>query len=264
MANVIIHDSEPRPPHIDITRFPNGELEVIRGSDTCLIFIGESWCYGQNFTTSLEDRLNLCMANLVAKSLGVDLYEFSIPGNSNGLMLEKLRRILDTQCKKYEKLFVILMMTEQSRELQSGGCMQYDFEKIYDGKAKTLEEFLTHYDNFFLNEYKKLFEQYNVDKHLIWRNFCRWNIGNLHGLNRVEQTMCEIFLRLNAPRLIQLDWLTGLDERNISYEYHDPFIQEQLELNERFLDEIAGHRLISSHPTEEGHKAWSEYLVKSI
>lgn len=118
------------------------EFYLKRNKDTLVIIVGESWVYGESLRSHYTtEYLAASLYNTVGARLALyadaDLHQYSIPGNSNALGFEGLRKVLKYhEHNNYEKVYVVYQLTEPFRCQHSIKQLPidnpfYDFLKRY-------------------------------------------------------------------------------------------------------------------------------------
>lgn len=127
------------------------EFYLKRNKDTLVIIIGESWVYGESQRSSYStEYMAASLYNTVGARLALyadaDLHQYSIPGNSNALGFEGLRKVLKYhEHNNYEKVYVVYQLTEPFRCQRSIQQLPldnpfYDFLKRYAKHPEQAEE----------------------------------------------------------------------------------------------------------------------------
>jgi hypothetical protein len=258
---------------------------VDRNSSKLLICIGESftWTEGlygmasgasipivntlyQNFLTS-HGRL--------AARYNCDLRSVTYPGNSNSLMLEILKRILDEikEINRWKEILVLQQFTDRSRceENHTHTPWMTKFIKNSNWSQSDNISKISYYQNqelFLLNRLSQIIKDYEAlpAKFFVWRNFNPWIVdwNNEWKFKQILPSMDEfkhiVQGKENFPYSIQcaagfysnflsvaknqkdLEWL----EKEISYsEYHYNF---------HSINEFGGH------PSPACSALWAEHL----
>jgi len=98
--------------------------EQENGSDCLLIAAGDSWTWGDSLGLSragefddYDHRTSHVYGNLLARQLDSDFINIGLPGYSNLVILEKLEQVLSSIDKSYQKIYVVVSLTESGRDL---------------------------------------------------------------------------------------------------------------------------------------------------
>lgn len=293
----LVTDDNMKPMHVEIFA-ENTEFHVMRGSDTLLIVIGESWTYGESLHGvgtgagyfNFQSQLEGCMGPRMAEVTGWDLYQFAIPGNCNLYMHMELDRILKhVSTLGYKQVKVVLQMTENSREIPIR-CSKntstilnhgsYPLEHWFDigiNQEIDLFEWLALYDDFFLSHYHTSLNSFNACpiEGILWRNFTKLTTDKRsYNFKIIEPTMITYTGSLVnhehiSPTLmnpIQFDDFFRTIGKKIKVDMD--FMEEQVRLIEKMFDYINGNvdvkNLIyhNNHPTKIGHLVWAHELIR--
>lgn len=255
----------------------NTEFHVIKGRNTVLVVVGESWTYGESLPGiatgiqqySLDSQLAYAFGPLLSNKLNVDLYQYAVPGNCNFYMYSSLDRILDylTSNFNYKNIKVCIQMTEPSREHPIINKLIPPYQTLYDIKeVKTFNEWLVRYDEILLDECNRVQSQYNVEV-LVWKNFCPFqNKKEYTNLNLIKETWIQFsgrMLGVNAgnQRFQSVGWFDNFYNENKSLMKFDlselSKELDEIEISNKF---IKGNKLHNNHPTSIGHKLWAENI----
>ena len=121
---IIINHNNIKPPHIN-QNVQNTEFWIKRKRKECTVVLGESWTYGEallNLVSSnlqkydLETQIKHCWGPTTATLLDTDYYQYAVPGNNNATIFGAVERILETVSPLYDTLYLLIQMTEPSRE----------------------------------------------------------------------------------------------------------------------------------------------------
>lgn len=294
---ILMTDDNMKPMHIRIPA-QNTEFHVIRGSDTLLLVVGESWTYGEslfgigtgdgyfNFTSQLEH----CMGPRMAEVLGCDLYQFAIPGNCNLYMHIELDRILDhVATLGYKQIKVVLQMTENSREIpirRTNHVMtplkhaSFSLQKWFD-MADTTEldviDWLSIYDDLFLEHLHNTLNSFKACpiQAVLWRNFTNLS-SRKNGFNFkiIEPTMITHTGKLVNHQHVPPNIMNPLQFDDF-FKHHGKkikvtreFMEKQMDLIEKMFDYILGTKTVKNliyhhnHPSKTGHLVWAHHLIR--
>lgn len=297
MQKFLMTDDNMKPMHIE---FPaqNTEFHVIRGSDTLLIVIGESWTYGEALPGigsgsgkyNLKSQLEFCMGPRMAEVTGWDLYQFAVPGNCNLYMHVELDRILKhVATLGYKQVKVVLQMTENSREIPIRHTNHsstplahsaFSMDKWFDiaiTKEIDIIDWLALYDDYFLEHFHNSLNSFRACpiEGVLWRNFTRLSTKKGgYSFKIVEPTMIEYTGRLvnhlqTPPRLMNpLSFDQFFKNQGKKLKVDMEFMEEQMLLIEKMFDYIKGNGLVSpliyhnNHPSNYGHLVWAHHLIR--
>ncbi len=293
----LMTDDNMKPMHI---QFPaeNTEFHVIRGSDTLLIIVGESWTYGEALQGigsgagryNLESQLDFCMGPRIAEVTGWDLYQFAIPGNCNLYMHIELDRILKhVATLGYKQVRVVLQMTENSREIpirktnhsstplkHASFTMDKWFEAAQSHDIE-MKDWLTIYDDYFLEHFHNTLNSFKACpiEGVLWRNFTDLSTKKReYNFKIIEPTMITYTGKLvnyhhTPPHIMNpLSFELFLKHEGKKVKVSMDFMEEQMTLIEKMFDYIKGNKTINplvyhnNHPTKTGHLVWAHHLIR--
>lgn len=290
----LMTDDNMKPMHIEIPAL-NTEFHIIRGSDTLLVVVGESWTYGETLKGigtgaglfSLHSQLEGCMGPRMAEVTGWDLYQFAIPGNCNLYMHLELERILKhVATLGYKQVKVVLQMTENSRELPIRWTEHAKNHAIGQwlnhGKENKVEihEWLRMYDEIFFESYHNMLNSFTACpiEGILWRNFTDpVSDKRDYCFKMIEPTMITYTGKLvnhdHTPPLIMNpiqfdDYVENIGKQIYVQEGKIEFFEKQMNLIGKMFDYIHGNKDVinliyhNNHPTKIGHLVWAHELVR--
>lgn len=260
--------------------------ENIQDKEKLLIAVGDSWTWGDSIcgiNTQEEiqlidhpDRVKCIYGAKLSEMLDSDFVNIGECGGNNYDMLQRLKTVLEFNHRKYKKIYVIITLTENCRELDNGYW--------YTTNLENLNEFFCNYEKVMFCDYKSTFEQYKENtKFLIGRNFTysfeenirfikeyhlekTWidclnehqtntNIypKNLRFLSRMAvRPLDNYFKKINCLDRFKDDMITELDKGAIARQWlqNSPYNHKA--------------RKTTKHPTIEGHDIWAKYLYENF
>lgn len=256
--------------------------EELRGADTLLITVGDSWTWGDNLgnvdSQQLRDdavfRTQNIFGAVMSKTLDWDFLMLAYPGCGNVWMHDQLRQSLPAVVSRYRRVVCVVTLTELAREI------------IYDDlwcqdicQAGDLQGLLAAYEANMLASFHAIeleFPQVNI---IVARNFTHSYDSNLQ---RVRDHLPVIWTEVLAQaqpgqqypcpvRMISQLALKPLIQFLRRNQLLESFKHELLELcivSESALDWLDASAFNSKrytrHPTVEGHKLWAEHLIKHL
>jgi len=257
------------------------EFHVKRNKETLLIFIGESWSYGETLRGiataiqryNFEDQLAYTVGSRLAVMLDSDLYQYAVPGNCNFYMFKELERILKyTSTLGYKKIYVCMQMTEPGREkpilieIEQQG---HPLASIIGPTEKmTFETWLEKYDDVFFDWYDNIISQYNNLDCVLWKNFCRINSKNTDRTFKiVDKTWIQysancVGKQIDAPSFYSVGWLDDIMKDYRSIQFNKSIISSEIDIIEQSNIFIKSNTFHSNHPNEFAHLLWAQYLAR--
>jgi len=284
-------DDNMKPLHIKVPA-ENTEFHVVRGSDTLLLIIGESWTYGEALSGigtgaglfNLQSQLEGCMGPRMAEVTGWDLYQFAIPGNCNLYMHIELERILQhVATLGYKQIKVVMQMTENSREFPLSYidiCKSHpinDWLTYPTKKSINITDWLSMYDEIFYQCYHDILSRFTACpiEGILWRNFTKSNSDKKdYCFKIVETSMIQYTAKLvnhsitNPSLMNPIEFQNFFDQQGKNIVIPDGYMEEQLDLIEKMFDYIGGSKVVkclvyhNNHPTKYGHLVWGHHLIR--
>lgn len=294
--------------------FPNTEFIMRRNApiadgvknqqrtDTMLIFVGESWCYGggkiRDMITgypsgesieSFRRALTTTVGSRLSALMNCDLHQSCWPGDQTTNMFLKAESMLKKHVDEnhYKKLRVVIQITDSHRD--ENMCESYPQECHIHELATTprgldATEWLAEYDRGFLQWADDMRNQYpHKDiEFVIWKNFNPWMISEAERAQYQCKTPPDSWAQycaeidgfpLDPKQQTNNANLLSLDE-NINFvkctkhNTSQTWRQEQMVAIDRFYDYINGmgqfrSGLFNGYPTPAGHKVWATQLCKA-
>ncbi len=241
----------------------NPYYHLVRNKKSLLITAGDSWTYGDSLGKTkvrlgiddTEYRLNNIYGKLLADRIDADWINFALPGASNQLIINWLTELLLT-ITDYNSIICVITLTESGRH--------EELSLIDKLKYPTLKETL---DGILCNTYQQislLQEKYKNIKFLIAHNFTDGITSS--DVQLTDKTWLEVLLNKpinNSTRIVVSEHIGQMN-------YVKKFIDrlDVIELAEKRIDLLDNCMYCNSgdtrHPTEQGHKLWSDYLWTKI
>jgi len=301
--------AEARAGHL-INNFPNTEFVVRRNeslhppdagsrSDTMLIFVGESWCYGGKIRDmeigfpsnesipSFLEALNTTMGVKMSGQMNCDLHQSCWPGDQTSNMFEKAESIIPQYIGQYKKIRVAIQITDSHRDENTHEAYpetNHVRQLVENGDVgMTAEEWLAAYDRGFLQWADRMRADYPEQdiEFVIWKNFNPWNISDQERKNfkchTVDKCMSHYFAdldgfpldagqKLNNTNQLSLD--TNINFVNCTKDHtSQAWRNTQLQYIESFysyVNDFSNFRtqVFDGYPTPFGHKVWAVQLCK--
>ena len=183
---ILKNDNNIKPPHINQST-QNTEFWVKRNKKECTVVIGESWTYGESLNDrilaahgkfDLETQLTHCWGTQVATLLDTDYYQYAVPGNNNFTMFNSVKRILSTVYPLYDTVYLLVQMTEPSREdVIVNELKGHPMSKLYNPewlKGVSVKEWCVKNEAILLKQLENDIAKYNNLKTTVWKNFCKF------------------------------------------------------------------------------------------
>lgn len=259
----------------------NTEFHLQYGKDSLLLVIGESWTYGEGVKDiatgiqqySLDTQIRYGFGSRLAKGLNTDFYQYAVPGNSNGNMFKELIRILEylNNNFSYKKIYICMQMTDQSREqcvLKQDFSDHPLYEHYNSNKKISFDDWLSKYDEIFLDILEETIKKYSNIDAIVWKNFSSFlNKKEYNSFKIINRTWIEHSAHINGKKLRNkkfqsIGWLQDIQKfytHRIKFNIKD--LNEQLDIIEESNKFINENYLHNGHPNEFGHLTWAVYLL---
>lgn len=281
--------------------FPNTVFHVKKAdnSQNCLmVVVGESWVYGGKIrdmhvypepgactetADSFELALTATMGAQLANAFCVDLYQDAYPGNNTSDIFDLADKIVQQYSDKYEKIIVVLQITDSFREESQINGMKphwHCYDLYHYPQCSTPEEWSCAYEEGFLKRAEQLNENQCVDQVVVWKNFSPWVLPKSqrqqYNCVTVEKSWTNFLAELEGVELPdvccsneeQLNPHTGSSMANtkgFTWEYaHQQFdnIEKYYDYREKISPAV--HSLCVHYPSIRGHELWALYVSSYI
>lgn len=241
-----------------------------------LIVIGDSWTWGGSLPE--HTREDSIYGNLLSHRLDADLLNIGGPGCSNWWIMMNLEtvhnRILNGHYKSYEKIYIVVCLTELFRDLGESWNKDLFVEELKKYRTDNYEAMSCTYFNFFIKDKIKQYKNtYNLT-FLFTRNF--WDepdnqniLGDCSWQDILQQKIHNKFTE-KSYFLSRIGW--------------EPLTTKLLPIFPNILDDfkkydyigIANKRIDkiqenvynsegpTKHPTAEGHVIWAEHIYSML
>jgi hypothetical protein len=251
-------------------------------SSRLLVTVGDSWTWGDHLgkicpegpCDDLEYRTTHIYGALLADKLNADFINMAKCGGGNVEMYDYIVQALEQVNDRYDRIDVIITLTENGRELNSNPIWRHNLD------FETLDSFLRSYEANMFREFKTLFDHFPKINFLLGRNFTFTYPENFNICsNHLEKTWTEI-LELNqtqdeeypkTTRVLSQRALTPIVEFLTEKNKTELFKKELIKLFDDSLSAInwldrsvLNHKRYTKHPTDLGHSLWADYLYKNI
>lgn len=271
---ILKNDNNIKPPHINQST-QNTEFWVKRNKKECTVVIGESWTYGESLNDrilaahgkfDLETQLTHCWGTQVATLLDTDYYQYAVPGNNNFTMFNSVKRILSTVYPLYDTVYLLIQMTEPSREdVIVNELKGHPMSKLYNPewlKGVSVKEWCVKNEAILLKQLENDIAKYNNLKTTVWKNFCKFQTNEDYSFKTLQETWMEFSARINghkieSPDLYVAGWIDGFLKQHKMMKSKAKYLNQQLDLIEasnKFLEESNDHK---PHPSASNHRLWA-------
>lgn len=283
MEDKIIYKSWPGLTYADTIYNTNRSWyhEDIQDKDTLLVAAGDSWTWGDSlFGIDSENnifddprRVTGIYGRKLANLLDADFVNIGICGASNLKFIRKLGTVLSHNIDKYKKIYVVLTLTENGRDLSGASNVWSDNIPI-----DTLDNFLKTYEKNMFSTIEELLTRFNKCKFLVGRNFTYSYAENIKPWH-LEYTWVDI---LEQAQTQQNQYPKDLRMLSIiAYLPMERFFKNQSKLDivkddmikeldkgkvaiDWLMTSSLNHKKATRHPTLEGHELWANYLYQEF
>lgn len=267
-------------------------LEVYKNNKNLVICYGDSWTWGDSLGKIDPDRNMFdniyrkqhVYGALIAQELNADFVNCAIPGVANYWIHDRLQILLDNDIqelsKKYEKIFIVITLTEVGRELDFNLYIE-DFTKFYNLNDKdfSFEKLLQKFEEFDFKKIKNIQESLPTNcQVIVGRNFTNTHKSNLNILkNLLPKTWTDVLFEIQNFDVLQDVFMTSfalqrfdkfIKKKKLNTSEYKKWFLEFLQLKaNKQIDLLMKSNLNfnkSTHPTETGHKFWAEYIISYI
>lgn len=250
--------------------------EISGEKSSIVVTAGDSWTWGDSLGPALGDdrdyRMNHVYGSLIANRLNRDFLNISKPAGSNLEIHDKLIYAMPYLHKKYNKIDVIICLTELAREIHGDPLwLQQELSEYLE-----VDTFLHDYERTMFASFKKnLIDQYPNVNFVLCRNFTYSYTDNMPK-NHVEKTWMDIMEDMrpqeNAyPKDVRIlcdlaytPIIKTLKSKGVYSKLKFTMMEQMAssELAERWMcDNPMQSNKGTRHPLEQGHSAWADYLM---
>lgn len=258
-----------------------------RSSDTLCLVIGDSWTWGDSLEPS--KRLDQVYGNLISESLISDWINIGCPGWSNSWILLNTQQVV-TQLvnnKKYKKIYVIITLTENGRDIATGQAYRYDYlntHQIIGTSCQFYDTILNDIEDRWANQIQDLLNIsddryiFFIGQNFVWHNQLKNKLNNTRlifsDLNWIE--CLADYQHMSRP--IRTNLVTGrifvtiskvndiIDEKNLTIfkKWSVDKIEKALQVNEWLDSSPINYKKASKHPNAVGHLVWANHIINQI
>lgn len=256
--------------------------ENIQHQKTLLITAGDSWTWGDSLGGIDHDknimdcpsRVKSIYGQLLADQLNADFINVAFCGSANIEIHDNLINVLNNITIEYDQIYVVWTLTENGREAYRDPIWSPD-------SANSLDNFLSEYERRMFHSIQTNFiDAHPKIKFLIARNFTYTFAENkdILGDVLVENTWVDCLAEqqdiLPYPenlRFLSTQAIVPLQKqlkkinlyKKFKFEFLENFADAELAMDWLDASEL-NYKKATKHPTEQGHRIWSDYLFMII
>jgi len=255
-------------------------------SDTLVIVAGDSWTWGDSLDPG--KRLDQVYGCLIANHFEADWINIGCKGWSNSWILLHPTYIIDRlkDSLQYKKIYVILTLTENGRDIGTPVSHPYDYIQCYRTHGLT-EEFynsvLHACEQRWVDQINQMIDSaddrycFFLGQNFAWHQYlvnCLRNRITVADSNWIEQLADHQKLVHPIRTNLVTGWIFDTLKQINSIAYikdHSVYQQWTLDLIDRanqvntWLDSSdLNCKKASKHPTDIGHQLWANYVIGNI
>lgn len=272
--------------------------EDIQNKETLLMALGDSWTWGDSLcgvnaespkSYDHPDRVKYIYGAKLANMLDSDFVNMGHCGGSNQRMLSRLKMLLSHNHEKYKKIYVIVTLTENCRDLEnwkSKGSDQKLTQTFIDWFKsdeinKNFYKFLQMYERNMFLQFKSIFNQYKNVKFLIGRNFTYSFEENIepikdyhlekNWIDCLNEHQVNIYTYPKDIRFLSQMSVYPIERYFKDLGFFDYIIEDftsELDKGKIATDWLRkspfNHKKATKHPTVEGHEIWAKYVYENF
>lgn len=244
--------------------------------DRLVITAGDSWTWGD----TLPDRLNQVYGRLVSKSLDADWINIGSRGRSNSWILSALQYLAPLVKGHYKEVIVIVTMTENGRDVETGYMFPFDFHQLYEhvGDCPAFyDAILDGAEQYWMQQLQDI--QKSGCRIIVGHNFAWHNLNTMPGITILRDNWIEKLADYqNKDRPIKAKLVTGWIFNTIKTvhlmvpasqlvfkAWALPYIDLANQVN-KWLDssDLQSKATSSKHPVPLGHEIWANYILTNV
>lgn len=267
--------------------------ENLRDKDTLIVTVGDSWTWGDGLhgiDGSLSSggpidhpkRTTSIYGWLLAEKLDADFVNMGYCAGSNRWMIDTLERFLKQLPLTYSKIYIIVTLTENHRELNKTVAhwpkySTFPYIPTIQGELN-LNLFFKEYEaNMFLR-LKSVIDAFPNITFLVGRNFTYSHeenipiLGSIHLSKTwvdclVEKQNCIVDYPKNLRVLTLMSYgplEEHLKDMPVYKDAVEPHMTDSFNAIEWLMNSEFNYKKATKHPTEEGHRIWADYLYEQL
>jgi len=258
----------------------------IEQKDILVITAGDSWTWGDSLDHDL--RLQQIYGHKLCQTLQADWINIGLCGWSNSWILDHAIMATEKlQQNSYKKIYLVLTLTENGRDVESYNSYLYDyiFTKDAIGVCGALyDQYLSDIESFWIKQISKIIEiaptnlKLFVGYNFVWHHKLQ-NYLKAANISTTEKNWIEVLAdhqmigyppRTNLvcgwifDTIQKVNKIAGITDDKIFKEWAIPFIEKANHVNAWLDSSAMNYKKTSKHPNAEAHKIWAEHILESI
>ena len=278
MTFQLIQDADPNLPTYwqirpDLPADYQWYTEKLTGQVSLLVTLGDSWTWGDSLP--LDQRTELIYGAVMARALDTDFVNIARCGAANIDIHDRLTWFLPQVIDRYEKITVIMTLTENGREIRH--------DPIWTDRTHvpaSLQDFQIEYERVMFETFRNTLTAWPQVRFLIARNFTYTHDENKSILDDYlvpltwvdvlaqEQNMPDYPANLRLlSQMAMTPMIAHFKQLEIYSQLKPEFFETFMAMEEaiEWFDRSAlNAKRATKHPTEQGHRVWANYLLTHI
>lgn len=255
-------------------------------SDTLVITAGDSWTWGASLDA--EQRLNQVYGNLIATHFDADWINIGCNGWSNSWILMHPNYIINRlkNSLQYKRIYVILTLTENGRDIGTPVSHPYDYIKQYQNLGLTEKFYCAVLDDCEQRWVEQINQMINnaderycffLGQNFVWNQILVENVlprvivGEDNWIEQLAdyQSMVKP-IRTNLVTgwifntLEQINSIANINDQSVYQQWTLNLIDRAMQVNTWLDSSELNCKKDSKHPTSTGHQVWADYVIRKI
>jgi len=252
-----------------------------------VITAGESWTWGDSL--SPETREDKIYGKLIANNLDAEFINVAECGKSNSWILINLQKQLnEIDFTKFKNIYIVCTFTEAGRDFHFKDSWLENYTLMYKDYLNNLnvefyEKVINDTENLWLQKLIEITDNLPNNAKLFFGQNFAWNSNffnhDYKNTIKLENTWIEVIAqKYNLHKPKRTKFVTGwifeildaindilcIEDKTIFKQWCLDYIDPANEVNTWFKDSPVNGSKYSKHPTELGHKIWSDYITDII
>ena len=257
-----------------------------KGKKNLVICLGDSWTWGDSLPE--ESREQQIYGRLISNEFDADFINVGCRGFSNSWILlvgEQILHYLKKDISKYQKIYVIVTLTETARDIVTHYSFQFDYIDHYEKFGNTEEFYRVLLEKIELRWAEQIQNLLGLSDdrfvYFVGQNFV-WHPKYDQLPDRVlitDQNWIEVLADYQKlPRPIRTTMVTGwifdtfkkandisgIKDHSIFKEFVLPYIEKANLVNQWLDSSNLNGKVASKHPNAVGHRLWAEHIINRL